>query len=260
MEALFPSMMAARTAEIVRKRIMGSKIKLDGFDWRVGLVYIQMNRKLTPNIGRFWRILPQRRKVVGVTPGMSSRGMSVKDCSIEDQWVFKTKEDQLREVVGRCVEIAIKIVFENFMYNFGGKTRLQSEGGPIGARLTMACSRIVMQEWGEGYIRILKEAGLMITLFKIYVDDGRQVSTVLEMGARYSVEERRMVVTEEAVKEDERRKEEGESSSARMARTLIPAMNAINPDLRFTVEIEEDFLDKKVPTLDCKLWFNRTGA
>ena len=157
-EALFPSMTAARTAEIVRKRIMGSKIKLDGFDWRVGLVYIQMNRKLTPNIGRFWRILPQRRKVVGVTPGMSSRGMSVKDCSIEDQWVFKTKEDQLQEVVGRCVEIAIKIVFENFMYSFGGKTRLQSKGGPIGARLTMACSRIAKQEWGEGYIRILKEA------------------------------------------------------------------------------------------------------
>ena len=97
----------------------------------------------------------------------------------------------------------------------------------------------------------------MITLFKIYVDDGRQVSTVLEMGSRYSMEERRMVVTEEAVKEDERRKEEGESSSARMARTLIPAMNAINPDLRFTVEIEEDFLDKRLPTLDCKLWFNR---
>ena len=70
------------------------------------------------------------------------------------------------------------------MYNFGGKTRLQSEGGPIGARLTMACSRVVMQDWGEGYMRILREAGLQVTLFKIYVDDGRQVSTVLRMGSR----------------------------------------------------------------------------
>ena len=40
-----------------------------------------------------------------------------------------------------------------------------------------------------------------------------------------------------------------------MIRILTPAMNAINPDLKFTAEIREDFMDNKLPTLDCKLWF-----
>ena len=33
-------------------------------------------------------------------------------------------------------------------------------------------------------------------------------------------------------------------------------MNAINLDLRFTAEIREDIPDIKLPTLDCKLWFD----
>ena len=41
-----------------------------------------------------------------------------------------------------------------------------------------------------------------------------------------------------------------------MARILLPAMSAINSDLSFTVEIGEDFKDQRLPTLDCKLWFN----
>ena len=68
------------------------------------------------------------------------------------------------------MEIAIRTIFGNFTYNFGGKIYLQKEGGPIGNRLTMACSRIIMQDWGEQYSRILEEANLLVTPFKIYVE------------------------------------------------------------------------------------------
>ena len=59
------------------------------------------------------------------------------------QWAFKTKkvtEEQQLEIIARVVKIAIRVVFENFCYEFGGKTFLQLFGGPIGARLTMAYS------------------------------------------------------------------------------------------------------------------------
>ena len=82
---------------------------------------------------------------------MASKGMIIKKGKVEDQWVFKTKEvtrTQLLEIVGRCLEIALRFIFGNFTYNFGGKIYLQKEGGPIGNRLTMACSRIIMQDWG----------------------------------------------------------------------------------------------------------------
>ena len=78
----------------------------------------------------------------------------------------------------------------------------------------------------------------------------------MKMGTRYNAEVKNLVVVEEAVEEDEKLKREGETTNARMARILRPAMNAINSDLSFTVEIGEDFKDQRLPTLDCKLWFN----
>ena len=153
----------------------------------MGLVYIKMNRHLTSNLKSLWKILPFRRKVGGTEPGMFSKGMSGKSGRIEDQCVFKCREvsrEQLMEIVGRCVEIAMCVVFKNFTYNFGRKIYLQRSGGPIGNRLTMSCSRVVMQDWGENYLEVLNEAGLITTLFKIYVDDVRQVSTILKMGMR----------------------------------------------------------------------------
>ena len=51
-------MTAARTGEIVRKRIMRSKMKVQGFDWKMGLVYVAMNKNLTSNLSNMWKILP----------------------------------------------------------------------------------------------------------------------------------------------------------------------------------------------------------
>ena len=44
-----------------------------------------------------------------------------------------------------------------------------------------------------------------------------------------------------------------------MSRQCHPAMEAINPDLKFTVEIQEEYEDNKMPTLDFKSWLLRNG-
>ena len=153
-------------------------------------MYIAINKHLTGSLGNFWKILPYRRKVGGTAPGMMSQAMQGKK-DMEEQWVFKCKEvtrDQLMEIVGRCLEISMRTVFENFSYMFGGKTFLQREGGPIGNRLTMACARVVMTDWGEKYLNILEKAGIVTTLLKIYVDDVRQISTRIRDGLRYDTD------------------------------------------------------------------------
>ena len=150
--ALFPSMSASMTGEIVRRRLMKSKMSFEGFDWKRGATYIVINKNLTSRIGSLWKVLPYRKKVGGTQPGMTSKGMMGNEEDLTDQWVFKSKEvskEQKKEIVARVVEIAIRTVFENFCYDFGGRTFLQLFGGPIGARLTMACARVVMTEWGE---------------------------------------------------------------------------------------------------------------
>ena len=204
-----------------------------------------------------WKVLPYRRKAGGTQPGMTSKGMMGSKDDLEDQWVYKCKEvtkEQRREIVARVVEIAIRTVFENFCYDFGGKIFLQLFGGPIGARLTMACARVVMTEWGEKYLEKLDKSGIRTTLLKIYVDDVRQVSTLIKRGLRYNIEREEWEWSKAAEEEDDLKAGEGESRDARMARILQPVMNSINGDLVFTTELPEDFEDERLPTLDFKMW------
>ena len=91
-----------------------------------------------------------------------------------------------------------------------------------------------------------------------YVDDGRQNKSRMETGMRYITEKAVFEVTEEGKMEDLARIEEtGETDCQRMARVCQPCMNSINPDLVFTVECEDDFPEKRLPTLDFYLWVVR---
>ena len=46
----------------------------------------------------------------------------------------------------------------------------------------------------------------------------------------------------------------GTLSMARTARILVDIMNSMMTFLNFTVEVGDDFLDRKLPTLDVKIW------
>ena len=80
--ALFPSMTGRRTAGIVRKRMMMSKMEMNGFNWKKGALYIRMNMnlkiKISPEVRKF---LPVRRKTQGVEPRMGSAGLRNKEGS-----------------------------------------------------------------------------------------------------------------------------------------------------------------------------------
>ena len=73
-------------------------------------------------------------------------------------------------------------------------------------------------------------------------------------GMRFVRERMRFEITEEGLAEDEENKGK-ETVNARMARICLPAMNAVNEDLVFTVEIPEDFPNNRLPTLDFLFWF-----
>ena len=262
--ALFPSMKSKNTGIIIRRQIQKSPLKIRGFDWRQGTRYIVMNKQYTGDLSRIWKLLPYRRKVGGTAPGMKSKELNSKKGNIESQWAFpptEPTEEQEREIVARVAEIGVRVLFENFTYKFAGAAYQQSSGGPIGARVTMAAARIVMQQWGENYRIMLEVAKVEITLLTGYVDDVRQQSNCLRMGTRFDDKNKRFVWSEAAKKEDmARKKEMQENSNSRMVRVCLPAINSVNRDLEFTAEIPEDFQGSKLPTLDFFLWLMKSGA
>merc|ERR1711954_21778 len=105
----------------------------------------------------------------------------------------------------------------------------------------MAASRLVMQDWSEGYLEILERSRMRLGMLTGYVDDVRQVSSCLKYGMRYDSAEKKFTFNKEALEEDVKKEKQGESKNGRMARILKDAMNDVNPDLQFTVEVPEDF-------------------
>ena len=109
----------------------------------------------------------------------------------------------MKKILGMIAEVGIRVLWDNYCYDFGGRAYKQSEGGPIGQRPTMAASRLIMEDFFIEYEEILRKAELIITLLKVYVDDGRQVTSLLRKGMRFRKEDMMFEWDADAEKEDE---------------------------------------------------------
>ena len=170
------------TGKIVREEVARSTLRIEGFNTRLGLKYIVMNEEYTSDLEKLRRLLPRRMTKPGIKPTMKSKWVNNKEILDDDDWLYSPITPTLAEtrlIQGHVAEIGTRMIFQNFVYQFGAKAFHQQQGGPIGARVTMCASRMVMQHWARGYQAILLKAGLRIPLLGGYVDDGRQGTTVL---------------------------------------------------------------------------------
>ena len=71
-------------------------IKLEGLDLKKVALYVRMNKKYTSDLGKLWSILPFRKKVGGVEPGMGSKGTKGNP---EEQWIWPKKEPTEQEKI-----------------------------------------------------------------------------------------------------------------------------------------------------------------
>ena len=248
--ALYPSMKARETAKVCREEVIEilneGEMKVEGLDMNKVTLYIRMNKHLTGDLKELWRYLPFRKKVGGVEPGMSSKG--VKEDTENEQWCWPKAEitEKVRiELIGRMVEIGVRVMFENLVYSFGGENYLQTEGGPIGIRGTGAVAKLRTRSFCKKLKRVIEEGKMTVEMLKIYVDDGRLIMREPEKGAVYNKESKKVEFTEKQLEEDERDKEEGKTVDYRIKKLLLPIMNDISEDLKWTIEIEEDFIQNE---------------
>ena len=128
---------------------------------------------------------------------------------------------------------------------------MQDGGGPIGARLTMAIARLVMQEWKENYDHILKKSNIEELLSGIYVDDGRSLHRKLKIGEWFEEENGKFSWKKENEEIDVKNELTREEVTRR---EILKAINSISPNLTFTMELSKDFEDLRLPTLSFSLW------
>ena len=157
-----------------------------------------------------------------------------------------------KKLIGACLEIGVRTAFENSCYQFAGKYYLQRAGAPCGARVTMCAARITMYDWGKKLTKIMTEADIKIWMKSSYVDDIRLLINLLK-NLKWDNEAKKFVKNEEEDSEKRSLDEEIKYS----AEELRKCMESINSDLKFTMELEQHFSDKKLPTLDTSCYLTR---
>ena len=149
-EALFPSLDASISARIVNNEFVKSDLKVEGVDYLELSKYVSMNwcpGKI--KIMGLSRVCPVRRHKFGPRPGVKGKEACKKDTTPEEesQWTYRTLDQsdlEKRRLIGAALEIAITTSFKQHIYTFRGEIYKQQMGDPIGSRLTMAVSRVVM--------------------------------------------------------------------------------------------------------------------
>ena len=202
--SLFPSLSARRTAKIVRKQFMKSKVEWQNVDTDWLRLYVHLNRGLSSDVSNVSHLLPKKKKGRrGKESGMGSlecKKRRIRKDHPDSCWEWPKHEvtkENIRELLAIAMEISIRFFFENFIYTFGGNSYVQGFGGPIGARLTMCIARLVLQEWSEEFESILKESKIEELLRGIYVDDGRSVVSKIMQNKRFNIEKKIMEENDE---------------------------------------------------------------
>ena len=236
--ALFPSLSAENTAKSVRSQVEKSSVRWDNIDKKWLTLYIKLNEAniSAEDLKDIDYLLPTRISKMGRKPTFTSY-------KIENKYRWPQNTDNitpkmLSKLMGLAMEHAVIFFFKNFTYTFGGKLFIQVGGGPIGARITMAVARLVMQDWKEKYNEILHNSDITELLSGLYVDDGRGVQRLLEVGERFVAGEKKFKVLVESKAYDL----ENNITRDEITRSeVLKAMNSINSDLNFTMELCKDF-------------------
>ena len=204
------------------------------------------------SVRRLSRVVAVRKYNHGRMPGMTGDEALKKVEEHEERFLHPnielTKDEEIN-MFATALEIAVKFMFKHHVYSFGGKTYCQTDSGPIGLRITMAVARLVMGEWGEKMKAILTDADIKIFLSGLFVDDCRYLTSSLPDGVRWSQDEKKFVFRKEWKSEDCL-----QNKNQRTSQELCHAMNSIYSNIKFTIETESDFSNKRLPTLDFDLW------
>ena len=256
--ALYPNLEGRQGGRLVRDAFMKSNLNIDGVNYKEAARYVAMRydpfevRKMALE-----RIIPKRKYRKGTKPGVTGKEPLGKESDDEVRWVFPQREPtnkEKRSLIAAALEIGVRDAFSLHVYQFGGKLYHQQDGGPIGMRLAGSVSRIVMNEWARKLLGILNENKIKVWLAAFYVDDVRLLTSVVDKGVRWHTKEKKFLKKDDWLEEDEK---DNISDERRTAREMRKAMNSIFSNIQFTMEIQEDFHDNRLPTLDFACWVDK---
>ena len=115
---------------------------------------------------------------------------------------------QKRKMLALAVSVGVRLVMSSHTYIVGETYYLQLAGGAIGLELTGAVSHPFMIKWDRSYFDNVRKAGLIMPLYKRYIDDSNQLAKVPMKGYKYDNEKKKLVFDIQEVGNEEENEDE----------------------------------------------------
>ena len=160
---------------------------------------------------------------------------------------------EIRMLVAEALAILCKIIMNNHIYSFAGKTMLQAGKGCIGDRAIGVIALLVMIWWCSKFKGKLQEVKLINDLLKIYIDDVNGVYKTVRAGTQYI--NGKLEYNKEKEEEDENMPDD-----ERTMKVVKDIANSIDPMIQMTIDVPSKHEDHKVPMLDVKAWLDENNG
>ena len=168
-----------------------------------------------------------------------------------DPTVRFPNEVEQRAMLGLALSTGVYKVISYHFYNFKGKTYKQGAGGAIGTEIAGEISKVYMNRWDQKLVRRLKLLGIMVQLYKRYVDDTLILFDTLKPGVIYDPCANKLKHCP-----DQEVRDEVVSQDVRNMRVVLEVANSLDKDIQLTAETPSQNASGKLPCLDLEVWLN----
>ena len=252
--ALYPSLEKNETARICSTMVAKSGIWLEAVDWNeLGLYLV-----LTKSSGAISSdCLPTRKFSSGPAPAITTTEVlgPIKRNPETSKFNYPSRlpdQSEKAQMLQQAIEQGILTVMSNHTYTWNETIMLQSNGGPIGDRLAEAAARLVLIWFDNEFILLVRTAGINITLYKRFVDDGNILTEAVPVGSKWCPVNKKLVV------DSSNRVSENIPPDERSALVIKAIANSITPMLSWTTDVPSANISGKMPVLDLACWCTET--
>ena len=244
--ALYPSITADMASNVIRDQTEKTTVTFENIDMNMALRYV--SKDSSPESIKSWglaKFCPKRTKGSGPRPGMV--GAEINDPKWTPGVIPDSEEDQ-KKVIGRVLGIATKTIYGSSAYTFGGVTRVQRTGSPIGLDLSGEVGRLTMGEWDLDFTNLLDRNGIRYEMDKRYVDDINILMEAIPHGYRWVQEWKRLEYDMDWALEDEHIPLDTFTTDL-----MVTMANSIKKQLQFEGDCASNHEDGYLPVLDLKM-------
>ena len=247
--ALYPSMEAEGSSEMVYEAVMDSKIAFRNINYDYLLVYLFLILGIEGlREYKLGHLVPRRKS----SKECNARSLSATVNRDMGKWSIPSgdiTEQEKKKLVALMLKVAVLAAMDSTCYTFGGQLYKQVEGSGIGLRSSACVAKILMGMIDRLWARAQSGWNIKLALYLRYIDDLR--SYLFPIAKGWSWIDNMWVYDENS--------NDNRTPMRRTCEEIMKTLNSTVKFITFTTECEEDFSEKFLPTLDFQTRVQQNG-